>query len=336
VTGHGSSTVQRPLGWREGIKKRADQLGRNIEGRFLVDSDPDIEAVPAELFLDDKYLEDALARASGAAAGRTGPGVLQFHAGVSRFVRHYTGSLSIAALIGLAEGVGLDVTPRHCTLFMYNDVPFRIVVNLSDDEVVRCEERPTVLRADGPVLETLAQLRAEVLQKLYGQQVAPLIDRIAIITGISTGLLWTNVAEWAGVISRASKEKLGEDAAAPYLADEQAILTADRLPGLDEHANPLRDKFEWTQLERDSYPYEVASRKLCCLTYMLDDRFGRLCGSCPHLPLEDKIALWQERHHASASASGGAAERQAIERGLQRPSMQRLIQAKRQRTDQQG
>jgi hypothetical protein len=343
VTGHGSSSVATtPIEWREGIRLRVDQLGRYIEGRFLPGPNPDVEAVPAERFLDDEYLEKVMTQAAGAeaaaaavAAGRNGPAALEFHAGVSRFVRHYTGSLSIAALVGLAEGIGLDVSPMHCTMIMWKDVPFRIIVDLPDSDVLRCEERSTSLLAEGPVLETLAELRTHVWHALYGEHIGPLIARVADITGISTALLWTNTAEWVGVISQAAREYLGEESAQPFMADQQAILVAGRLPGVDNDVNPLRDRLDWTPLERDSYPYELATRRLCCLTYMLDDRSGRLCASCPQLPLDEKIALVLERHGVPADAPGGEAEKQATERGLQRPSMRKVLQAKQRRRGEQ-
>jgi ferric iron reductase protein FhuF len=307
-------------GWQEGIKQRVDQLGRYVEGRLLLTVDPDAEAVAATEFLDDEYLENAMARASGAVGD--GPVGLTFHAGVSRFVRHYTGSLSIPALVGLAEGVGVDVSPARCTMLMWKDVPFRIIVNLADTDVDRCEERPTSVPADGRRFESLTELRNEVCQKLYAEHIAPLITRIADISGISAALLWTNAAEWIGVISEAAREYLGDEAAEPYLADRRAILATDRFPGIDL-ANPVRDRLDWTPLERDAYPYEVATRRLCCLTYLLDDRYGRLCASCPQLPLDEKVALVLERHGASVGTPGGPAERQAIERGLQRPALRK-------------
>lgn len=306
--------------WREGVRQRTDQLGRYVEGRFLLAPEPDAETVAAERFLDDDYLEQAMIRA--AATDGDGSDPMRFHAGVSRFIRHYTGSLSIAALVGLAEGVGLDVSPARCTLVMWKDVPFRIAVNLTDADVVTCEERPTSLRCDGRRFESLAELRDEVWQKLYAEHIGPLITRVADISGISAALLWTNAAEWAVVISEAASEYLGDESATPYLADRRAVLTAGRLPGVDT-MNPLRDRLDWTPLERDAYPYDVATRRLCCLTYLLDDRFGRLCVTCPQLPLDEKVALIIERHGVPVGAPGGAAEQKSIERGLQRPSMRR-------------
>lgn len=329
-------------GWREGIKSRVDELGRYIEGRFLLGADPDSEAVPAERFGDDEYLEKVMTRSAGPeaaaaafAVGHSGPAALEFQAGVSRFVRHYTGSLSIAALVGLAEGVGLELTPPRSTLVIWKDIPFRIVVDLPGSAVLRCAERPTSLQADGPVLATLDELRTRVWQSLYADHIAPLIARIGSSTGISETLLWTNTAEWIGVISEAAREYLGDEAAEPYLADREALLSASRIPGIDG-VNPLRDRLDWTALERDRYPYEVATRDLCCLTYMLDDRFGRLCVSCPQLPLDEKIALIEERHGVPAGVPSGAAEQQAINRGLQRPSMRKVVQAKQRRTGQPG
>jgi hypothetical protein len=84
-------------------------------------------------------------------------------------------------------------------------------------------------------------------------------------------------------------------------------------------------------VDRDTFPYELESRSLWCITYMLDDRLGRLCGNCPHLPDDEKIAMALERHGVPSGAPSGEAEKRAIEHGLQRPSMRRALQAKQQR-----
>lgn len=179
------------------------------------------------------------------------------------------------------------------------------------------------MRADGRELASLAELRDEVWQMLYAEHIAPLITRIADITGISVPLLWTNTAEWVGVISEAAREYLDDEAADPFMADRRTILAAERLPGIDA-VNPLRGRLDWTPLERDAYPYELATRRLCCLTYLLDDRFGRLCATCPQLPPDEKVALVIERHGVPVGAPGGAAERKAIERGLERPATRKV------------
>jgi hypothetical protein len=275
------------------------------------------------------------AGAEAAAAGRDGKAALEFHAGVSRFVRHYSGSLSIAALVGLAEGIGLDLAPQNCTLVMWKGVPFRILIDLPDTAVRRSAERPTSLSTGGPVLNSLIELRNSVWRSLYGDHLAPMLARITAITGISEALLWTNAAEWIAVISDSAREYLGDESAEPFMADRLAILSAAQLPGV-QGVNPLRDRIDWTPLERDTFPFEVATRRLCCLTYMLDDRFGRLCTNCPQLPMDDKIALINERHGVPAGAPGGAAEQRSIDQGLQRPSMQKALEAKQQRSGQSG
>jgi hypothetical protein len=55
---------------------------------------------------------------------------------------------------------------------------------------------------------------------------------------------------------------------------------------------------------------------MCCLVLYLADRYGRLCQNCPHLPIDERVALIRERHGLSQSDPRGPAEQQAINRGL--------------------
>ncbi|MFG1626135.1 IucA/IucC family C-terminal-domain containing protein [Kribbella sp. NPDC049227] len=333
MTGNDSSNVD----WREGIMQRANQLGRYVAGRFLAAAGPGDEAIPAARFLDDDYLEDCMTQAAGAeaaasiAAGHTGPAALEIHAGASRFVRHYAVSLSVPTLIGMAEGVGLDASPAQCTLVMWKGIPYRIM--LSGSEVLHCAVRPASWPGgESRAVKSLDEFRAEVGRRLYGEHLAPLIARVAAITGISASLLWTNAAEAVAMISESALEYLGDEAARPYLEDRRALLDADRLPGLDDVENPMEGRMHWIALDRDTYPYGLETRSLCCLTYMLDDRLGRLCSNCPHLPDDEKLALLLERHDAPVGGPSGEAEQKAIQRGLQRPSMRRALRAKESRS----
>ena len=43
------------------------------------------------------------------------------------------------------------------------------------------------------------------------------------------------------------------------------------------------------------FPHGVQTRRICCVTYMLPDRLGRLCQNCGFLPISDRVALIRER-----------------------------------------
>lgn len=318
--------------------ERIDSLGP-CKGRAILDTGTDGEAVPAERFFEPEFFAECIARNAGIdrsalsfeVSAERAPGSVDMRAYVSRFVRHYAGSVSIAALVGLAEGIGLDMAASRCALVMWKTIPYRLVLDSDDDSVVRSNERPTSWSATGPVLDSLDELRAHVWRSLYGEHLAPFVAQIADATNLSPALLWTNVAERVAIISELAREYLGEDAALPYMDDRRVLLESDRLPGVTAEANPLRERLDWTPVNDGSDLQEVANRRLCCLSYLLHDRFGRLCSNCPHLPVEEKVALIRERHGQPVEARGGEARNRAIERGLQRPSVQRLLQEREHR-----
>ena len=144
----------------------------------------------------------------------------------------------------------------------------------------------------------------------------------------------TNAAEWVGMVRDAAIEYLTPEAGAPFVAECDALFDAESLPGVADTPNPLRDKLEWELVGEPGSAEAVQTRKVCCLSYLLADRFGRLCGNCPYLPLEDRLALIHERHgvpmgNPGARATSGAAEQQAIQRGLERPSARQVLRALR-------
>ncbi|NIK61449.1 IucA/IucC family C-terminal-domain containing protein [Kribbella shirazensis] len=329
----GSATTT--IGWRQGLTERIDSLGA-AKGRFVQESAPDVETVPAERFFDADFFAECIAQHAGVdrsqldfdvSSGRPADGV-DMRAYVSRYVRHYAGSLSIAALVGMAEGIGLDLSVSRCSFVLWKTIPFRLVLDQRDDEVVRCSERPASWSAAGPVLETLDELRAHVCSRLYGEHLDSFVNTVAERTNLAPGLLWTNVAEWPTTMSAAACEYLDDDVAQGYVDDQRMLLEDEVLPGVTGQPNPLRDRMDWTHVDDGAFPDEVATRRLCCLSYLLEDRFGRLCANCPHLPVEEKVALIRERHGALPGSTAGDATKAAIERGLQRRSAQQVLQAR--------
>jgi hypothetical protein len=333
VIGHNES-VSGSIGWRQGLAERIDSLGAS-RGRFVADPGPEVETVPAERFFEPEFFAECIARHAGVdrstirfddAAER--PGGVDLRAYVSRYVRHYAGSVSLAALVGLGEGIGLDLSISRCSFVIWKTIPFRLVLDLSDDEVVRCNERPASWSATGPVLDTVDEMRAHVWRTMYGEHLRSFVDNVVELTNLTPALLWTNVAEWAGIVSAAAAEYLDEEAARLYLDDQQVQLNDEVLPGLEGQPNPLRERLDWVHVDDGGFPDEVATRRLCCLSYLLEDRFGRLCANCPHLPVDEKVALIRERHGTGPGATGGEATKAAIERGLKRRSAQQIVQAR--------
>ena len=188
-----------------------------------------------------------------------------------------------------------------------------------------CTERPTDLPVSGPVLSTLAELREQVWRDLYAGNLWPVLSQAIEIGAIAPGVVWTNAAEWPALVSDAAMEYLTPDQAEPFVTEAHALLDAPALPGLPGEANPLRGRIEWVEGDGHGFPERLQSRELCCLTYLLADRAGRLCQSCPYLPVPDRIALIRERHGVPMGTPGGKAEQRSIEQGMSRPSMRRVL-----------
>jgi hypothetical protein len=300
-------------------------LGRSAVGRFADSADPQRGFVPVPRLLEPRRLRDLILWAGG----------LEEHAGdgeaisemdmtiaVSRFARQYCGAVSAAALVGLAHGIGIDMSPRRCSVALLNtDLPvtrrrFVAVVDLTADEVLRCAERPTSLPVTGPVVPTVDELRGHVWSRLFGAHYDLLFRRVReLMPKVSPVLLWTSAAEYAGGLSDAAEEHLTAAAAAPYVADRRALLEGETLPGVDG-PSPLRDRIVWDHVGEATTP----ARRLCCLNYLLPERDGRLCENCPYLPPEDRLALVMERRDLPLGSTGGPADLRAREAGRSRPS----------------
>ncbi|MGH9245881.1 MAG: hypothetical protein ACRD29_16490 [Acidimicrobiales bacterium] len=305
------------------ISAQLDALGRWIEGRFVVVPDPSDEVVPATEYFDSDFLRAAVARAHttplhGDGVAAADDADVNLRIAVSRFTRHYPAAITAIALVGLANGVGIDLSAVRCRLIVRNNIPFLATIDVDESNVVRCAARPTDWLGEGPTVESLDELRAHVWQKLYGENIAPLYSLVRKVTRISEHVMWTNAAEWAAMVSDAADEYLGVDAAPPYVAERVALLEAESLPGVPG-ANPLRGLMEWVPVDAPDFPHGVQVRRYCCMTYLLPDRLGRLCQNCGFLPLEDRIALTRERHGVAMTApQDGPAVRRSIELGLQK------------------
>jgi hypothetical protein len=306
--------------WQWDLARAADRLGRWFEGRLVLSPGPDDLVVPAVQLLTDDAALLRLIRSSipadlpplppGHADRRTDPRIL-----ASRFARLYSNATTGAALIALACGVGLDLSPASCSIVFRGPVAGGVALDIAADRIVRCAERPAAWPVGGPCLDTVGELRAYVWTRYYGEHIAPLFSRIAELTNVSPKLLWSNSAEMAGLVGDSAEEYLDPAEATPFLADSRALLDAEQLPGVPG-GNPMRHRLEWTPYDDGSFPREVQLRRMCCLVLYLADRYGRLCQNCPHLPIDERVALIRERHGLSQSDPRGPAEQQAINRGL--------------------
>ena len=321
----------RRASWRAGLARRLDEFGYT-RGGFVLAPGPDDTLIPATRFFDRDHLRWAIAQTVPALRGRDlRPGDdagKHMRIAASRFSRRYASLLSAATLVGLANGIGLDVSPARCAAVIRPNGQYRLLLDGADgpDEVVRCAERPTPWPVGGPVVPTVAVLRDYVWRRLYADHLAPVYALALDIVPVAPHLLWSSAAEWAGLISDLAEAHLDAVAARPYVADRRALLGAATLPGLPG-PNPLLGKIEWTPVAGDDHPKAVQTRRHCCITFLLDDRFGRLCDNCPYLSIEDRAALVRAKHGRPAGSPQSPAEQRIMRRARELPVVMRAMRA---------
>lgn len=276
-------------GWRAELARRVDAVGAMARGRFV--AEPGGERVSGERLLEPGILSAAVGRARPAGGASGDPKDLDPRIALSRMSRAYCASLTCVALVGLANGVGVDLSPGRCTVTFHDDLPSRLWL---EDEArpVRWEGRPVAWAVGGPVVATVEQLREYVWTNLYARNLRRLFDIAVGMVNVPARLLWSNAAEWVGVVMDSAIGNLEPDRAEPIVAECRAVLTAETLPGFGGEPNPLRGLVEWKPFDGGE---GIQTRHLCCLVYQHTDRHGRLCWNCPLLPLPQRAALGRER-----------------------------------------
>lgn len=329
-------TTHSETDWRQWLAGQFEQLSRWFQGRFVLEIGAGDETVAATRLQDDAYLREMLLKMhEQQQVGNPDANTVATSAergtiiSSSRLTRHYSSALTTAAITGLAGGVGFDLSPQHCTMIFASGVPFRLMLGDPSEPapLLAALEGISDIPPDVPRVASREELRQIVWRNVYGEHLAPLFRRLTAITKASPALLWTNAAEWPAMIHDAALEYLEPDAAAPLVEESLAVLNAAALPGVDDIQAPLRDRIEWTTMTGDHGEVTVQTRKMCCLTYLLADRFGRLCQNCPYLEPDDRVALAAERHNVAMGTKGGDAEQRAIAKGMQRPSIKALLKS---------
>jgi hypothetical protein len=311
-----ATPAERLRAWQQGMLEQLEALG--LADRIVTTPPSSGEVVRGDRFFDAEYLRGAIESAGASLHGRLAVQAksdeereVKLAAAASRFTRYYMSSLAFAAFVGLARGVGLDLAAHRCTKVITNGLPGLYLLGDPGDGVVKCAERPAAWPIDGQTVATIGELRAHVWKQLYGEHFAPLIALTQETTRATGSLLWTNAAEMVAFVADQAAALLDPTEAAPFVEDADALLNADVVPGI-AGPNPMRGLIEWVPVDEPDFPRGVQLRPHCCITYVLPVRTGLLCGNCPFLPLEDRIALMRERLEGGR---GGPAELRSIEIG---------------------
>jgi len=308
--------------WQAALIARLQTLGPGVGSRLLARPPADAHLVSAERFGEPDYLRRSIVDCGESLTGSMDGTVvddapeMKLAVAASRFTRHYVSSLTSAALVGLASGLGLDLSPQRCVMVVRGSLPRQSMVADSDDGLVTCAGLPPMWRAEGGTVSTVDDLRQYVWSRLYAAHLAPLFAATTALTGATPQLLWSNAAEWVAYVADTAVERLSPIDAGPIVEESEALLHANTLPGIDG-PNPLAGLIEWIPAKASDFPRGVPTRRHCCITYLLPARLGRLCENCPFLPLDDRIALGRETRQAPG-ARGGPAELRSIAIGLKK------------------
>lgn len=318
-----------PYAWQGGLLREMAAVNPHSKDvRFVEVGAAGSEFVPVTELLEPPNLRDIILR-SGGLEGHSadGPAIpeMDMTVAVSRLARQYCTAVAAVAVVGLAHGVGIDMSPQRCRVALTNpELPvtrrkFAVAVDLTGAEIVRCADRGTSLPVTGPVVAAVDELRAYVWSRLFGAHFEPLFQRVReLVPTVGAALLWTSAAEYVGLNSDAAEEHLPPQVASRYVADRRALLEGDTLPGV-AGPNPMRDLLVWDPAAAAPLG-SVQARRMCCLNYLLPDRDGLLCTNCPHLPPEDRVAVENERRTLPSGSAFGPAQRRAQELGRSRPS----------------
>jgi Ferric iron reductase FhuF-like transporter len=289
--------------------------------RVAMTAPPSAEVVRGDRFLDPEYLRRAIWDAGASFVGHLPAQPdsdeqreVKLTAAASRFTRYYIASLSFVALVGLARGVGLDLAVHRCTKTIAHGLPRDVVLDDLGDDVVTCAERPAAWPIEGSTVGSIDDLRQHVWRQLYGQNFAPLVSLTQKASRATGKLLWSNAAEMVAYVADQAAVSLSPSEAAPFIEDADALLNAEALPGV-AGPNPMRGLIERVSVDEPDLPLGLHTRPHCCITYVLPVRTGLLCGNCPFLPVEDRIALVRERR---SGERGGPAELHSIAVGRRR------------------
>ena len=313
-------------GWAAEVNRELGRFSQWLRERLVVE--PRENLIPATRFFDPEFLRGVIDefRAEPMATDGSHRGAkradTRMAIAVSRFARRYSGPVTAVALTGLAAGIGLDVSPERCWVEVQPGLRYAVALDVPAGTVLRCVERPTSWSVDGRQVESLEELRRAVWASLYGAHLAPMLTLLRDLTGGPQTLMWTSAAEYATMLADDAEELLPAEERAPYVGDRAALFGAAHLPGVSG-PNPMRDAIAWFPV--DGYPFpSVATRRLCCLSYLLAMRDGALCSSCPHLPLADRAALAYEDQRRPVDGEVGAARERSRQIGRQRPSFGRV------------
>jgi hypothetical protein len=261
------------------------------------------DVVPGEALLDRATLAAHVAR-FGERIGTANQRI----AGV-----HWLGQLGYAVLppIELAmtrAGIGLDASLSNIGVIQTNNQPTEVLLRDPAGTVVLAERYAGAIPAGsiGRPVATAEELRAFVLDRLFGRTFGPLVELIHDLTGVSRQVLWGQVAYEADLFYQQLVRAEPEARTAAWEEDRAALFERREwsvAPGPSPLHGPTRVV---TLLDPATGAANTRTlRSVCCLIYHVPN--ARMCGACPLAPKKelvlDKQATAPERRAARREAA---------------------------------
>ena len=209
---------------------------------------------------------------------------------------HWAGQLGYALLppieIAMTRlGIGLDASLDNIGILQPNGQPSEILIRDLGDTVVLPERYtgPLPLAAIGRPVASAAELRQFVLDRLFGRTFLPLIEAIHGVSGVSTKVLWGQVAYEADLFF-GQLARVAADEATPAWAEDRAAFFERDEWRIDDGPSPLHGPTKIVTLidPKTGEPAARTLRSICCLIYRVPT--GRMCGACPLAPKRDTVA----------------------------------------------
>lgn len=212
---------------------------------------------------------------------------------------HWLGQLGYALLppIEMAmtrAGIGLDASLDNLMIVLVDEKPAQVLLRDVGNAVIYAPRVPDAeaaqIAAGAGITSTVAtsgDLRQFVMERLIDRNLRPLVDLINDLTGVSSKVLWGQVAYEADLFYQ-QLVRVDPDHRTPAWEEDRAALfaTSNWLNGVDQHPflHPTRTI---ESVASDGTPKVSNVRSTCCLIYQSPN--GRMCGACPLARKKDVV-----------------------------------------------
>lgn len=256
--------------------------------RWAAVPDAGEEVVPATAFLEGDLLRQVILRLAN------NLGTARIRAVGSLWNKHYNATLLSPVLAAVARtGVGLDGSaPNVGIILSAEGLPRRLVIRGPERPMLFGPRLPSALRRSdfGQRVTSVVELYRYVLPRVLENHLAPVIERLRLVTGVSRRILWGNAGNLvADLYDKMTAE--GPAMAAVAAADRAVVLDA-RHDLVSGERNPLFNAVRYEPLDEPGLPTTIRCRLTCCQRYVLPNM--PQCYTCPLLPSSERIEVLRE------------------------------------------